>query len=200
MVPSLLLTLAALSSGCEPSCEKLAEQTPGIEIGTGESEFSPVEDDDQLTLAWGMQGGQHIWSALRVYGVHRGAPFGIDENSIASRPDVHFSLASDLGVLASYDRQSQQLEHLSDGGAELTGATAIIRLNPYDTPGFFPEDFDPEGWETWEEGEEEDAWEYAFDLIGGAEWTFALTMTDSCGTELNDARTVLIEGFGQNDY
>lgn len=184
-----------LSSGCEPSCEKLAEQTPSVEIGTGENQFSPIEDGDQVTLAWGNQGGQHIWSALRVYGVHRGAPFGTDENSKASRPNVQFSLTSDAGMLSSYDNQSQQLKHVPGGGAELTGAVAIIRLNPYETPDFFPEDFDPEGWETWEEGEQEAAWEYAFDLIEGAEWTFALTLTDSCGTELNDARTILLEGL-----
>ena len=109
-------------------------------------------------------------------------------------------MISDVGTLAGYDRLSQQLKHLPDGSAELTGAQAIIRLNPYDRPEFFPEDFDPDDWENWEEGEQEAAWQYAFDLIEGTEWTFTLTLTDSCGTETSDSRRVQIEGVEENSY
>jgi len=191
----ILISLLVFSSGCEPSCEKLAEGTPSIEIGTGTEEFEAIADGDVMQPGWGLQGGQHIWSSLRVSGVHRGASIGQDPVSTASRPSVRFRIQSDEDVLASYSRETQQLSRRADGSGEVIGLTSFINFNPTASPQFFPEDFDPEGWKNWEEGESEAAWAYAIDLIEGTDWTFTVTLTDSCGTEVSDSRTVRIEGL-----
>jgi hypothetical protein len=194
-LPLLVLALSLLLSGCEPSCEKLAEQTASIELGTGFEDFEVVADGDALEPAWGNQGGQHIWSSLRASGVHRGYLIGTDARSVATRPTVRFSLESDGDTLALYSTENQAVTHLGDGSGEVIGATAFINLNPYDTPQFFPEDFDPDDWESWEEGENEAAWTYAQEMIEGMDWLFTVTLTDSCGTEVSDSRTVRIEGL-----
>jgi hypothetical protein len=191
----ILIGLLAFSAGCEPSCEKLGEGTPSIEIGTGGEEFEAIANGDVLEPARGLQGGQHIWSSLRVSGVHRGAPFGQDAISAASRPSVRFRIQSGEDLLASYSHETQQVSRQAAGGGEVIGVTSFINFNPYNSPQFFPEDFDPEDWKSWEEGESEAAWAYALDLIEGMDWTFTVTLTDSCGTEVSDSRTVRIEGL-----
>lgn len=197
---SILLGLLVFSAGCEPSCEKLAEGEPSIEIGSGASEFESILDGDVLRPDWGMQGGQHFWSSLRVSGVHRGTAIGSDPTSLESRPDIRFTVSFGDEQLAEYDRPSVQLKHLPDGSGELIGATSFIGFSPYQTPQFFPEDFDPEGWESWEEGEVEAAWAYATDLAESMDWTFTVTLTDSCGTEVSDSRTVRVEGLEDGGY
>jgi hypothetical protein len=46
-------------------------RTPGpplqIELGTGDSEFMPLEHGDLVPLHYGPQGGYHLWMALRVH-------------------------------------------------------------------------------------------------------------------------------------
>jgi hypothetical protein len=191
----ILIGLLAFSTGCEPTCEKLAEGTPSIEIGTGVLEFVPIANGDVLRSEWGDQGGQHLWSSLQVSGVRRGTTVGNDPLSASGRPAVRFALESGESVLALYFRPSQVLSRLPDGRGELLRATSFISLNPYDSAEFFPEDFDPENWKNWEEGEVEAAWAYARELVESMDWTFSVTLTDSCGTEVSDSRTVRIEGL-----
>ena len=192
----LLLPLAIplLYSGCEPSCEKLSEQTPSIELGTGPESFESISEGEALEPGWGNQGGQHIWSSLRVSGVHRGSPIGTDDVSIQSRPTVRFAVESGESILALYRTENQLIRRSADGG-EVIGATAFIDFNPYSTPQFFPEDFDVDDWQNWEEGEEEAAWDYAIEVVENTDWQFNLTLTDSCGTEVSDSRSIRIEGL-----
>jgi len=193
----LLLALPLFCSGCEPSCEKLAEQTASIELGTGFESFEPIADGDVLSASWGNQGGQHIWSSLRVSGVHRGDQMSVGLAGLATRPTVHFTLESGGHVLARYSAESQAITHLSGGRGDLFGATSFILLNPYETPQFFPEDFDPDDWENWTEGEDGAAWDYAVETIEALDWNFTVTLTDSCGTEVSDSRSVRLDGLGR---
>ncbi len=48
--------------------------TPAVEVGTGQDFFVPLEDGDSVELIAGPQGGgrnggHHIWSAMRIYGI-----------------------------------------------------------------------------------------------------------------------------------
>lgn len=43
-----------------------------VELGTGQSEFVPVEDDDEVALFAGLQGGYHVFGNARVKGLDPG--------------------------------------------------------------------------------------------------------------------------------
>jgi len=189
---ALLLPVLLLASGCEPSCEELSEQTPSIEVGIGTESFEPITEGAVLEAAWGNQGGQHIWSSLRVSGVHRGSFVGSDAASAESRPAVRFAVESGESVLALYQVEHQMLARTTEG-AEFVGATAFINFNPYSLPELFPEGFDPE--ENYDEDEFNEAFASAKELAHSMDWQFSITLTDSCGTEVSDSRTVRVSGI-----
>ena len=63
----LLLAVLALVAGCD---SPNLDTDPLLILGTGEVEFIPLTDGvDDLALASGIQGGQHVWGALRVTGM-----------------------------------------------------------------------------------------------------------------------------------
>lgn len=66
-IRTLLALLALLAVGCDaPNLDT----DPLVILGTGETEFVALTDGvDDLPLARGIQGGQHVWGALRVTGL-----------------------------------------------------------------------------------------------------------------------------------
>jgi hypothetical protein len=40
-----------------------------VELGSGETEFEPIADEQHLTLYAGTQGGHHVWLSYRVEGL-----------------------------------------------------------------------------------------------------------------------------------
>lgn len=74
MVRTSLLLIASLFSVCSPTdpdpivCED-PQEILNVEFGTGDREFEAVTDGDELPLAFGFQGGNHIWLSLRVDGL-----------------------------------------------------------------------------------------------------------------------------------
>ena len=42
-----------------------------LEVGGGEGLFAPVMDGDTMSLVSGCQGSQHVWVALRAWGIER---------------------------------------------------------------------------------------------------------------------------------
>ncbi len=188
---ALLLGLG-VASGCQPSCEELAEAGPWVEVGTGEEEdeFQAVEDGDVLTAAWGSQGGQHIWGGARAGNVHFGAlpgPMGPADNN----PRVGFTIGDDDGVIAS---TSPSVTAFTRAGGE--GSTAeisiFVEVSPWDTAWLFPDDYDPNGENTWEE--EQAAWEAAIADLEARDLVMRVTLEDSCGSELVDERTIRVTG------
>ncbi len=53
------LTSFLLLSAC-------VEGTPGITVGTGAENYAPLSDGDEVHIARGLQGGTHIWGAVRA--------------------------------------------------------------------------------------------------------------------------------------
>jgi len=52
--------------GCvEPNLDR----EPWCEIGTGDVEYVPLQDGDEVGVVGGIQGGDHIWGSARVTGV-----------------------------------------------------------------------------------------------------------------------------------
>ncbi len=43
-----------------------------LELGTGESMFEPLTDEQEVPLVAGPQGGHHVWLSLRVGGLSQG--------------------------------------------------------------------------------------------------------------------------------
>jgi hypothetical protein len=116
---TLLVLVLVLLCGCGgPDLES----DPAIELGTGEVEFVPLADGDPVPLTFGLQGGQHVWGALRVV--------GIDWREIA----LTFALEGPDGVALT--PTTQMYTELQDcdvsvsgctpGMGELVGATVII--------------------------------------------------------------------------
>jgi hypothetical protein len=77
----LLAPLLALPLGCdpvEPGDPDASAPTdaaapavePRLEIGTGAEGFGTFEDGETLDIVSGCQGAQHIWVALRVWGLN----------------------------------------------------------------------------------------------------------------------------------
>jgi hypothetical protein len=51
-----------------------ADVDPALELGTGEGLFSSFEDGETLDLVSGCQGSQHVWVALRAWGIEPRGP------------------------------------------------------------------------------------------------------------------------------
>lgn len=68
LAPSAIVALAALlSGGCggaTPDPEKLHVEI-GLDLGSSNSGFTPIADRANAPVAYGPQGGQHIWTSVR---------------------------------------------------------------------------------------------------------------------------------------
>ncbi len=62
------LALAAFGCG-DPMPPTPFEGT--LEIGTGETAFEPLADEQEVPLVFGPQGGHHVWISFRVTGFER---------------------------------------------------------------------------------------------------------------------------------
>ncbi len=66
-----LFLVIPLVAGCEQRdwCTEAAAYEPTLAIGTGIDAYSPLTEGDVVELGWGPQGGQHIWSGVKVTGI-----------------------------------------------------------------------------------------------------------------------------------
>jgi hypothetical protein len=136
-MPRAPLTLAILLSaaGCAATGEIAPfDPTSNIEIGTGESEFVPLEDDDELEVVLGVQGGYHVVGNARVRGYadgvrftvmsYDGLPLNIDAGMIQTglerQPDGTFVCSPGHHVLVGAEPQ------------ELDGTPALFTVDMLD--------------------------------------------------------------------
>lgn len=89
--PIVLTTALLVSCGstAAPGMFDLADlpATPAaldVEVGVGQSAFTPIADGEPVDLTYGAQGGYHIWMAVRVSG---GSATGVQVNVSARRDD-----------------------------------------------------------------------------------------------------------------
>lgn len=68
--------LIALLGCAEP--EKAEPLPPLVELGTGEVEFVPLAEGDELEVVHGPQGGYHFTVSMRVQGIDAGDPSDLD--------------------------------------------------------------------------------------------------------------------------
>jgi hypothetical protein len=78
-VAGLLLLVACSGKPDEGEDTSIPDLPPQIEIGTGETEFEPLEDGDTIYIVYGPQGGYHFNGSLRVQGIDAGDPDHLDD-------------------------------------------------------------------------------------------------------------------------
>lgn len=52
-----------------------------LEVGTGQTEFEPLQTRDSIPITYGPQGGTHLWIALRVRGAEEVSPVQLQVRS-----------------------------------------------------------------------------------------------------------------------
>ena len=61
--------MMAVSLPTAQGCGAAPEPQATVEIGTGESQFETLADQQQVTMVHGVQGGYHVWMALKAQGL-----------------------------------------------------------------------------------------------------------------------------------
>lgn len=123
-----LLPTAALLSLLLMGCPT-AGGDPAIELGTGEIEFTPLSDGDELLIVFGPQGGYHVEGAFRVAGVDPG-----DRNDLTEprNPRMEFDLVTEGGTLVMIGEIQQGLDDAPSSAApythELLGRRVILDI------------------------------------------------------------------------
>jgi hypothetical protein len=114
-----LLVLAACDPDPRSGCEKAADFAPALEVGVGEDAFAPVEEGDVLQRVWGMQGGQHVWTAIRTSGLNPGVRRLL--RVVEPGPEVSLALVGDDGVTYGEGGSYLQVLRGDEEQAEITG-------------------------------------------------------------------------------
>jgi hypothetical protein len=68
---SALLALAlSFATACGSNSDGAAhsDSSHSVVLGTGEAEFQPMDDEPEITLVHGAQGGFHVWASFLAYG------------------------------------------------------------------------------------------------------------------------------------
>jgi hypothetical protein len=180
-----LIPLVAACHSTEEVCAEAALVEPTLVLGTWDDDFQIWDDGAVLDLVFGMQGGYHIWGAVKVAGMNPGdgemvSPsnglFGgqTDGGTLALEPDGHDVVSLDFQIAFQDDvvpPMGASFDTFLDGTVEeaLSPAqTVFVSL-----------------------------WELV-DGYGDGETIAAemsVTATDACGTALTESRgfTILVE-------
>ncbi len=123
LVPLLCAALTLLGCDEEPvaltACQEAAQQTPSLQLSSGEEAFELVAEGGYLPAYFGMQGGAHAYVGVRVTGVHPGN--ALDP---LTAPVIQFDAwDGDEHVGTGY---SHTQLHESDGAFELYGAMMYV--------------------------------------------------------------------------
>ena len=121
-LPSALVVLIAMT-GCavEGVVTSGSNGESAIEIGTGETSFSPLDDDAALDVVLGAQGGYHVVGNLRVWG----------EGSVEGHA-LRFWLQDESGPTLSIENQSFEAacQPHEDGALVLAAGHHVLLTMP----------------------------------------------------------------------
>jgi len=155
---------ALLFAGCGVE-EQPTPVDPGLEIGTGELEFEPLEDDEPLVLIRGPQGGYHFLGSVRTKGITAGDAGNLGD---PDNPTVTFQAHIEGEDLAPGAQYVQGLDPIDAAPwtHEMVGRLVILDI-----------------------GQTVDA----DDGLAGVEVVFSVTLEDSAGDVYSDERTAVVE-------
>jgi len=189
---ALSLALVLLLPACL-TCEQLADEGSSLELGTGTAAFESIQEGEVLEAAWGSQGGQHVWSALRGSGLRGGSPDSPTEGTSDSAPSVHFEIFDVDGHYAQWGPAPHYLRR-NAGEVETLGLTAFLSLSPDVVPWLWPDEIaqaeDP--WSDWEALQEASL--LMVEELEDRDLTFRVEVEDGCGTLLSDERQIRLSG------
>jgi hypothetical protein len=110
----------------EKICEDLQTRTPVLQLGTGATEFIPLQDGDFLEVNQGPQNGFHVYGSMQVGGIHPGvAGTEVDDDR---NPVTEYKLDLADGTSLAVKERPGPL----DGNAELAtrfGEPVILHTN-----------------------------------------------------------------------
>lgn len=108
----LALVALSLVAACDPAspqaCEAAAEVPGVLEIGTGAEDFAPLQHGDEVEIAYGPQGGQHVYGSLRADGIVTALVSLSDEDDPRVTYEVHLDDGTLLGGYQDFPRRFQR--------------------------------------------------------------------------------------------
>lgn len=108
-----VVVLLALAPGCAGADEPPAQGV--VEVGTGEWQFEPLVDGQEVELAHGAQGGWHLWTSVRTLGLE---PEGVQLDVTTTVVDDPASATTSRGRIKLTERE--------DGRCEFIGWPAVL--------------------------------------------------------------------------
>lgn len=115
---------------CGATCEGVdagGPVMPTIEIGTGELDFEPIQDGQDLEFILGPQGGYHFLASMRVTGIDPGTRTDLTD---PRNPTTEFrAWVGDTRVDLRASMYTQGLDRRADGeGYEMIGRLLILDI------------------------------------------------------------------------
>ncbi len=193
---SAVVLLSALLCGCGPDCDEIAEVAAEVVLGTGASndEYRPVVEGETLGAVFGGQGGQHIWSGLRAWGMYPG-PTLLNNLNQDELPEASFTIEGEPGVLASGGPSRFETIGNEDGSFQVAGQIAFLSIWPENLPSLFPDNYEEPG----------QSWDVTMELLRGVlddiesrDWLMSVQITDQCGFEAEASATIRVSGLETN--
>ncbi|MCA9542303.1 MAG: hypothetical protein KC620_25575 [Myxococcales bacterium] len=82
----------AMADAARPTADAEASFEGTIELGTGDDDFKPITDGEDIWIIKGPQGGYHLLGSVRVTGIDAGNPDDLDD---PSNPTTAFEIWED---------------------------------------------------------------------------------------------------------
>ena len=129
MLKSYLLALTAFvlwscGSDITEECETLAPIAASIEVGTGATEFTPI--DAQTRFELGPQGGWHVYASIRTMGLYPGILGEFDETA----PKIGYRLENEAGeMVGGFEGLPKPMRDLGNNTAEIIGEFAVLAFD-----------------------------------------------------------------------
>lgn len=119
-----ILACAALSA-CGAKEPRPDAGPPSVEIGTGESQFEPIRDGDELFIVQGPQDGYHFFGSLLAHNLE----FGDSANLMDSdNPTTTFEVFQGTQRVDASGSTYRQGLAVDDGTAQMTGRTVFLDI------------------------------------------------------------------------
>lgn len=157
VVRAVPLALAVALAGCAAGeIAPIAQPESGVELGTGEAEFQPLDDDAVLEVVLGVQGGYHVVGNAHIFGyvpppvlggggdnihfqvlAYDGIPLNIDSGAIQTglkeEPDGTFTCSPGHHVLVGAQRDELDgtpaeftVEMVGEDGEMMTDSRRVV--------------------------------------------------------------------------
>lgn len=122
---TLLIALGCTPSDGDPTDTgtPLPDLSPAVEIGTGETEFVPLAEGDEVVVVFGPQGGYHLDGSLRAQGI---VPGDADDLSSPDNPTTIFRVFDAAGLPVAGTEGSTEVDYVQ--GIDATAEPGVFEM------------------------------------------------------------------------